>query len=320
MGPAHQRGLLNEVRDHNDPGAFCVNTDSHMDFHERWDELMIKEWVGINNEFAVCTAYPMRMMKNQDKLFANSHVDLCGWFLEAGIPRGQGGDNLRSEPGQKPYLTMNWAAGFSFGRCHMDRNVPVDKHLKWIFTGEEVDRAVRLWTSGYDLYLPAWTYIYHDYDNAKQEFWSVKHDNSIPARSKDRLKAKLNITSPVSNYHRDLLRASRAAPSGEEPGFGLYGLGNQRTLEQYVEWARVDLGTPQWRNLLTSRGLTPVVNNKPHWFCQTLSRVPVRSSRDLRESVQQGGLPASDWRFKPRFDSSDPGALPVMALDEQSGL
>mmetsp|Transcript_58393 Transcript_58393/g.157434 ORF Transcript_58393/g.157434 Transcript_58393/m.157434 type:complete len:255 (-) Transcript_58393:252-1016(-) len=254
------------------------------------------------------------MMSNQDKLFAKSHVDLCGWNLENGIPRGQGGDNLRSEPGQKPYLTMNWAAGFSFGRCHMDRNVPVDKHLEWIFTGEEVDRAVRLWTSGYDLYLPAFTYIYHDYDHAKQEFWSVKHDQSLPGRSKARIKAKLNITSPAG------ARARRDAASDEAPDFGLFGLGSQRTLEQYVEWARVDLGTPQWRDFLARRGLQPVVNNMPHWYCQTLARVPVRSSRALREAVQQGGLPAAEWRFRPAFDSSDPDALPVMALDEQSGL
>merc|ERR1719487_1526430 len=70
-----------------------------------------------------------------------------------------------------PPLTMNWAAGQSFHRCHADRNVPTDVNLKWIFTGEEVDRALRLWTNGYDIYLPQNTAVMHEYSGAGQRFW-----------------------------------------------------------------------------------------------------------------------------------------------------
>merc|ERR1712217_224714 len=163
----------------------------------------------------------MRMMPGQDRMFANSHVDLCGYFLENGIPRGQGGDNLRSNKEQKPYLTMNWAAGFAFSRCHADRNVPVDKYLRYIFTGEEIDRAARLWTHGYDLYLSGFAFIYHDYDSARQEFWQEDHDRSIEVHSRERLaqKLRLELRDVQLSQHQD---------------FSAFGMGSQRTLEQYV--------------------------------------------------------------------------------------
>merc|ERR1712217_951459 len=197
----------------------------------------------------------MRMMPGQDRMFANSHVDLCGYFLENGIPRGQGGDNLRSNKEQKPYLTMNWAAGFSFSRCHADRNVPVDKNLRYIFTGEEIDRAVRLWTHGYDMHLPAFTYIYHDYDSAKREFWREKHDSNFEVMSHQTLVEKLQLMGPKS---------------GSRDQFGIYGLGTQRSLEQYVAWARLNW-RGGWKQFLSSKGQTPVDESNsvtgPHWFC-----------------------------------------------------
>jgi hypothetical protein len=41
-----------------------------------------------------------------------------------------------------------------------------------VFDGEEVSRAVRLWTHGYDLYTPSRNLVFHDYKNAlKQNAW-----------------------------------------------------------------------------------------------------------------------------------------------------
>lgn len=284
MGPAHQRGLLNELLEYETPDAFCMSTDSHMDFHHDWDELTVSDWLSTENEFAVLTAYPMRMTPNQEEENTWNHVDLCGFFLENGIPRGKTGGNIPTRTGDKPYLTMNWAAGFSFHRCHADRNVPVDTSLRYIFTGEEVNRAVRLWTNGYDLYLPSSAIIYHDYAAAKQEFWQF----STGARARETLRSRQRLAA--------LLELGQAVapplPAGE--GLGAYGLGSQRTLEQWVEWSRVDLGTRRWRAFLSARGKPPVEDQSPeghHHFCQTLKRVPVRDVALLNASILGGRLP-----------------------------
>jgi len=282
MGPAHQRGLLNELLEFKSTDAFCMTTDSHMDFHHDWDELTIEDWMSTNNEFAVLTAYPMSMMDNQEEVNEGSHVDLCGYFLEDGIPRGKTGANLATDPGDKPYLTMNWAAGLSFHRCHADRNVPVDKNLRFIFTGEEVNRATRLWTNGYDLYLPSLTTVYHDYSSAKQEFWNFQGEAGGDAayESRQRLATLLELEQVATMLPKEKL----------EP----YGLGTQRTLEQWVEWSCVDMGTERWRKLLHDKGKKPSPASSPdgsHTFCQQLHRVPVRDVASLNASIAVGGPP-----------------------------
>jgi len=283
MGPAHQRGLLNELLDYEGPDVFCITTDSHMDFHHDWDELTLADWSSADNEFAVLTAYPFAMGPSQEADYAFSKVDLCGYYLESGIPRGKTGGNLVTYPGDKPYLTMNWAAGLSVHRCHADRNVPVDKNLKFIFTGEEVDRAVRLWTHGYDLYLPTTAAIYHDYSAAKQDFWNYRPRTQAKDRelSRKRLAALLQLDDTVA----------QAVPAHElEP----YGPGRQRTLEQWVEWSRVDLGTRRWSEFLAAKGKPPVEGQTVdgrHDFCQTLKRVPVRDVQSLSASALARGPP-----------------------------
>merc|ERR1712232_865116 len=126
-----------------------MTTDSHMGFSDAWDVLTLDNWKRINNEFAVLSTYPSDLGCPQPCAAS----ELCGYTLEVdGMPRAYArGDVNREGP---PLLTMNWAAGYAFHRCHADRNVPVDKNLAWIFSGEEMHRAARLWTAGYDLYLP----------------------------------------------------------------------------------------------------------------------------------------------------------------------
>ncbi len=73
---------------------------------------------------------------------------------------------------RRPVLNAAWMAGLSFARCHAERRVPNDPHMPQvlhaaipgpharcmvcagaqIFWGEEMSRAARLWTHGYDLY------------------------------------------------------------------------------------------------------------------------------------------------------------------------
>jgi len=301
MGPAHQRGLLNELLDYQERDAFCMTTDSHMDFRPDYDELTVADWLATENEFAVLTAYPMAMMPNQDEQFAGCHVDLCGYFLEAGVPRGKTGGNNPTYPGDKPYLTMNWAAGFSFHRCHADHNVPVDKHLRFIFTGEEISRAVRLWTHGYDLYLPSAVNIYHDYKAAKQEFWSYNTRAGDSKHSRQRLATLLQLDRSVA----PTLPAEKLEP---------YGLGQQRTLEQWVEWSRVNLGK-RWLKFLSDKGKKPVEGQTAvgqHWFCQTLERVPVRDIELLNASISaHGAPPGADPEASPakRVQLGQPGEL-----------
>merc|ERR1719291_1027782 len=131
--------------------------------------------------------------KNHPDSAKTQHVSLCGYWLSNGTPRGATGVNDRSGYG-KPSLTMNWAAGQSFARCHAEKNVPVDKNMMWMFDGEEVDRAVRLWTHGYDLYNPSVSAVLHNYTHANQDFWRYDDPDmsAEQSRSKHRLRTLLS--------------------------------------------------------------------------------------------------------------------------------
>jgi len=277
-GPVHQRGLLSERAQLSGEGSMCLSTDSHMSFVKAWDKLMLEDWTLANNEFAVLSAYPLATW---DASIAGkkSYINLCGYFLEDGIPRGATGATLFNEDENspdKPTLTMNWAAGQSFSRCHAERNVPVDKELKWLFTGEEVDRAVRLWTHGYDLYNPTVNAVLHNYSNAQQSFWNHPGDPSI--MSEEQKASKVRIRALLAGEHVD----------GD---FGTFGLGDQRTLKDYVTWSHTNLG--EWGDYLHQHRLSPGVpqddnNGYPGSnpaFCKSLQRQPVRDTNALKKSA-----------------------------------
>uniref|UniRef100_A0A7S1LLI4 Uncharacterized protein n=1 Tax=Alexandrium catenella TaxID=2925 RepID=A0A7S1LLI4_ALECA len=168
---------------------------------------------------------------------------------------------------------MNWAAGQSFSRCHAERTVPVDKHLAWMFDGEEIGRAVRLWTHGYDLYNPAVNVVMHNYSHASQKFWSY----TSPEKATEERASQARLQA--------LLQGRATAQE-----FGRFGLGSQRSLEDYVAWSHTDLGG-QWKDFLHGRGIKPMYESGSYQpgsdtgFCDTLKRPPVRNREELVASI-----------------------------------
>jgi len=277
-GPVHQRGLLSERAQLSGEGSMCLSTDSHMSFVKAWDELMLQDWNLANNEFAVLSAYPLATW-DAGIAGKRSYINLCGYFLENNIPRGAIGETMSPKNEnvlEVPTLTMNWAAGQSFSRCHAERNVPVDKELKWMFTGEEVNRAVRLWTHGYDLYNPSVNAVLHNYTDAKQSFW--EHHGESSAMSAEQEASEVRIKALLAGKQVD-------------GGFGRFGLGNQRTLEEYVAWSHTNLG--EWGDYLRLHKLSPAITQASSddfpgsnvEFCRSLQRRPVRDVNALLKSA-----------------------------------
>lgn len=292
-GPAHQRGLASALLRYEREDDMCLSMDSHMDFQDNWDDTLILDWRHTRNEFAVLSTYPGDITRRGSS-GTSWFVDLCGYDMEAGIPRGKGGGDERRDDSRAPYLSTNWAAGFSFARCHMERSVPVDWHLPWIFTGEEVDRAVRLFTNGYDIYAPTQMTVLHEYAHAKQTFWSTapKDQPVLKAKSWARLKALLK-TGPET---------------GED--YGIFGLGTQRTLEDYVEWSRIDLGG-NWGDFLKKKFPREQINWGLHKHCSHLARKPIRDEAALLATAVVAHRETDDpWPINNKGQVEIPGETP----------
>mmetsp|Transcript_21341 Transcript_21341/g.59539 ORF Transcript_21341/g.59539 Transcript_21341/m.59539 type:complete len:387 (+) Transcript_21341:101-1261(+) len=255
-GPNHQRSLQIELIEFDKMDKMCMQTDSHMDFLQGWDELLMDDWLSKQNEFAVLTAYVMNIDAKEHGYAYNHMVDCCGWFEdEDGMPRGNQCGNI--DHIAEPILTPNWAAGFSFHRCHAERNVPIDPNLEWIFTGEEVDRAARLWTSGYDLYLPSRAFVLHNYSHATQRFWRFSRPGEMRQQS-EASRLKLSLLLGLGAPRKLTLRNMRH----------YYPLGQQRSLEQWKEFVK------------------PTYNKDEECHRLGLERVPVRDRDLLEESAR----------------------------------
>jgi hypothetical protein len=110
------------------------------------------------------------------------------------------------------------------GRVVMD--VPHDPLL--YFYGEEQAWSVRLYTHGYDLWHPVQPPFYHLYNNVEQSIrptqWNAEHDTQRKTR--------------WWQYEALSVERQKALYTGES--LGIFGLGNQRTLQDFAEFSGVN--------------------------------------------------------------------------------
>jgi len=235
---------------------FCMQIDSHMDFHDDWDVSMIEMFHRTENDYAVLSTYVADIKQNNKD--PKNVPNLCMVEFTGSI-RNWGTKECRDLI--KPKLTnAMWGAGLSFHRCHAELAVPVDPYLDNVFDGEEGSRGIRFFTHGYDVYTPDTVMVTHDYHNhqgnpvvhtwgrhgTKDEKGNVaKHDwkwnkEIESARSNwhtfgsKRVNMLLGVGSAFDSTklvkeERDRIRKSR------------YGLGTKRTLDQVIEFTGISL-------------------------------------------------------------------------------
>jgi len=268
-GPVYARGLQPELLQDED---FCLQIDAHTIFKKGWDRDLLREWGLTNNEFAVLSTYPTNykdLGKNSNKHWEMPHI--CGAKIGGGgyISNKQAGAaaNLK-----KPLLAPLWAAGFSFSRCHAERWVPNDKHLRHVFSGEEFHRAARLWTNGYDFYSITRPTIgvYYGSEKGGSGGW---HSNKAEYK-----KSIQRLMTAIEFKDSDQSPEARAE-------LGEYVLGTRRTIDQYIAFSGVDV-----RNVVAKdRCLVEYVP----WDDSGLKEKIEQEERELKEKYKQSSLGSS---------------------------
>jgi hypothetical protein len=116
-------------------------------------------------------------------------------------------------------------AGSLFGPAAAFRDVPYDPHIA--FHGEEIAYSVRLWTHGWDIFVPNDAFMYHDYDTARPQVSEFRRDwDDIGRRAQARIRHLLGIES--------------SGDAGVLAEIGRYGLGRARSLGEYQAFADLD--------------------------------------------------------------------------------
>jgi len=205
-----------------DDEPYILQIDAHTRFAARWDARYIDMLESTESELPVLTTYPSRYSLDSDgevvydtaagtqRLYvAEVRPDLTTLQRTAEPPD-------LSRPGPSPSI----AAGQIFARGQFCRDIDYDPEI--YFAGEEISLAARAFTSGYDLYYPTETLIWHLYDHDHPKHWEDHSDHSVA--------------------HADATDRLRILFQGDAKTLGRFGLGSKRSLVEFENFADIDLG------------------------------------------------------------------------------
>lgn len=239
--------------------TFFVQTDSHLQFAKHWDEKYVNEIKATKNyPKSILSSYPPGF---QDEGNTNTRISegivqetngarLCQCefstnFIEKQIIRINATGRYQTSaprPTQIPFM----AAGFFFAHARFLVDVPFDPYLPWCFMGEEIALSVRAWTSGWNMYAPRKNYILHHYRPGRlglPKYWEIvnrlygRHvgNNQLQGKVIERVRNLLGY--PESS--REIIEQSGYEMVLKDQEY--YGLGNERTMEEYMSWVGIDV-------------------------------------------------------------------------------
>ena len=214
-----------------DGEEFYLEIDSHTDFVQGWDDILLDEWRSTGDPNAVLGGYPPtpeQLEKIQSGKSKNFPM-MCNVFMNKdGLPQVKAkmvaipSDNI---PVLMPFVGSNLKLMPS--RALID--VPYDPHLNFLFFGEELLHSARLWTSGYNFYAPVKVVASHKYGRkGSPKFWNdQKNYETCRKQAIKRVKYLLGFGGEVPEDFSKELES--------------YGMGKTRTLEEYWKFLDVDI-------------------------------------------------------------------------------
>ena len=225
---------------------YYMMIDSHNRFVTGWDDIAIRMYKALPSQKGVLSHYPEAWNNPRDKQAENAPLDnrptttyLCNIkFVEhLGYPRLDG----FVVPKRQVSRPQPWAAaGFLFADAKLLEEVPFDPHLHFVFDGEEILYSVRMWTHGWDIFSPSENVLYHYYYRIRaHKFWSLL-PGGFDAR---KAAAERRIQRMLQTVHKGTNQRHVPDDSTEETviaDLDKYGLGTERTLAQYYEFAGID--------------------------------------------------------------------------------
>lgn len=211
---------------------YFMQIDSHTLFDADWDETLINAHLDLkeHHDKPVITAYPHSFVAQDDNInnlkkykyngLLTLVVDAPGTFKKDMYVSTHARVLGRKNPAHGFLLSANCL----FADGSICEEVPYDPYL--YFSGEEHSLALRLWTHGYNIFHVPTIPVYHHYGRSyRTTVWSD---------------AFIETNRAQKWYNYDKNSKSRLGDVVTGKLSGVYGLGNVRSLEQYIEWSGID--------------------------------------------------------------------------------
>ncbi len=215
---------------------YFLQVDSHTYFEENWDENLIYQYneLLIKSSKPIISTYPYGFTIDENAKV--NYKKPSGKYILVLRPKSE--QILTTEDlvlrfkaehvlSNEAILGCHIAAGFLFAKGSFIEEIPYDPYL--YFHGEEQSLAIRSYTKGWDIYHPTWIPLYHLYKKSGTKYdshhWSGDISKQrdfewtyLQKRAKERIKKLIN----------------------GELNHSIYGLGNVRTIKQYIDFSKID--------------------------------------------------------------------------------
>lgn len=255
-GPCYARYLCSLLYRGED---YFLQIDSHTMFVKNWDTKCIT----LLNEcrqpaMSLLSYYPIPADQYKDDPPPDTHIPVISdWFLNSKeILQWKPGvyTPMNNQNKESPFL----AGGFIFGPGHFILDVPFDPFLPYLFMGEESLLTIRAYTSGYDIFTPRLSIVYHKYHRSDQPsiYRDIDHSRQMGLdKAMKRCRLISGITwlqsgrqqkdfpplRPQSSY--DIVSISSSTSEQDEFTWDNYGIGTMRPLVTYFETIGLDEDT-----------------------------------------------------------------------------
>jgi hypothetical protein len=202
-----------------------LQLDSHHRFVADWDAKLLEQAEITGSSKPVLTGYaPSYDPDNEGPLDPDVLRMEFDCFTEDGLILFRPGHIPDLSPSGDPVRSRFISGHFLFAPGSFVTDVPYDPDL--YFIGEEITLTVRAYTHGYDLYHPGVPILWHEYTRRlRAKHWDDHSDSERVAMT------WAQRDGPSRNRARQLL---------VDPGFGVYGLGRERSLADYEEYAGIN--------------------------------------------------------------------------------
>ncbi|KAG5512449.1 hypothetical protein GH5_08414 [Leishmania sp. Ghana 2012 LV757] len=239
--------------------------DSHNRFRPMWDTFAATMLLRLEDPKAVLSHYPesypgegadLRPYRHSSAYLCRAHFLKDFGYVRLGAivilsPAQFAKNNVYNDPYVRVKsrdvdstsnfrLPQPWVAGgllMSYGTIF--RDVPFDPHLPYIFDGEEVLYSMRLWTHGYNIYSPALGFCFHIYGRSSApKVWS---ESPVWYSMQSRVRTRIQFFLQTHLLDKeDVMVPANSTNPFVVADSSRYGMGKQRTVAQWYDYAGVD--------------------------------------------------------------------------------
>jgi [Skp1-protein]-hydroxyproline N-acetylglucosaminyltransferase len=172
-----------------------------------------------------------------------------------------------------PYNTPYLASGMFFCESYFLNELPYDPNLDYLFVGEEILHSIRFYTNGWDIYTPYENIIFHEYERKnKPKIWTDNpYYSDLPAFNKVKYYIGMIQEDEKNNIDKHIIN-----------NIDKYGLGKDRTLQDYFDFAGIDIATKKvytnfcnQNNVATEDDITNSneINHKENFFVKSDNKI-----------------------------------------------